>query len=308
MDTKEQISLNFLDEAEEYFDLMESSLLGLADTVIEPQKVDLVLRSAHSIKGGAAMMGFDILSRVAHRLEDFLKILRVRYISSQITTEVETLLLQSVDCLRHISNLHHQGVEVTDSNVSNLTQPIFERLRQHLGDLEAKDEDALMAQDEDVDPALLIFEEGVDTVLDRFETQLKELGIAELAQELAITAQELIGFGNMANLEPFTQLCQSIQQQAATLSLQDIAPLADRALKTWRRSHALVLRGRIEKLPSCLEDNNSVNEVEADSDPLEDSSVELSGLQSAFERAQSETDFDPLEDSSVELSGLQSAF
>ncbi len=334
MDTEQQIRLNFLDEAEEYFDRMESNLLGLANTVLNPQQVDIVLRAAHSIKGGAAMMDFNILSQVAHRLEDFLKILRVRYASSQITTEVETLLLQGVDCLRTLSELNRQGVEITDSYLSDLSQSIFEQLREHLGDLEATDEDALMAQDEDVDPALLLFEEGVDTVLDRFETQLKEIGIGELAQELATTAQELISFGKMANLEPFTQLCESIQQQAATLSNQEIELLTDRALKTWRRSHALVLRGRIEKLPSCLEDNNSVQEVEkevevdpvlskrstfdqdssiaATIDLLEDSSLELSSLQSAFEQAETdpqlEADFDPLEDSSLELSSLQSAF
>ena len=334
MDTEQQIRLNFLDEAEEYFDRMESNLLGLANTVLNPQQVDIVLRAAHSIKGGAAMMDFNILSQVAHRLEDFFKILRVRYASSQITTEVETLLLQGVDCLRTLSELNRQGVEITDSYLSDLSQSIFEQLREHLGDLEATDEDALMAQDEDVDPALLLFEEGVDTVLDRFETQLKEIGIGELAQELATTAQELISFGKMANLEPFTQLCESIQQQAATLSSQEIELLTDRALKTWRRSHALVLRGRIEKLPSCLEDNNSVQEVEkevevdpvlskrstfdqdssitAAIDLLEDSSLELSSLQSAFEQAETdsqlEADFDPLEDSSLELSSLQSAF
>ena len=297
MDTEQQIRLNFLDEAEEYFDRMESSLLGLADTVIEPQKVDLVLRSAHSIKGGAAMMGFDTLSRVAHRLEDFFKILRVRYTYARITTEVETLLLQGVDRLRHISELNRQGVEVTDSDLRERTQPIFEGLREHLGDLESKDEDALMAQDEDVDPALLIFEEGVDTVLDRFENQLQELGIEELAPELASTAQELIAFGNMANLEPFIQLSQSIEQQALTRTQPEIASLAARALKTWRRAHALVLRGRIEKLPSSLEGNNSVNTATIEAETRE-----------VFADDSIETDFDPLEDSSLNLSGLQSAF
>ena len=52
------IRLNFLDEAEEYLDTMESGLLGLADTVIEAQNIDLVLRFAHSIKGGAGDDGF----------------------------------------------------------------------------------------------------------------------------------------------------------------------------------------------------------------------------------------------------------
>lgn len=75
-----------------------------------------------------------------------------------------------------------------------------------------------MSQDEDFDPAVLIFEEGVEGVLDRFEAQLSELDITELTQVLNCTAQELIGFGNMASLEPFIQLCESIQQQVASIS------------------------------------------------------------------------------------------
>lgn len=256
MDKEQKIRLDFLNEAEVYFDNLESNLLGLADTKLNPQQVDIVLRSAHSIKGGAAMMGFATLSQIAHCLEDFLKILRVRYTHSQITTEVENLLLQGVDCLRDVSKLNRQGIEVKDSDFRDRTQPIFEQLRHHLGDLKAEDEDALMAQDEAVDPALLVFEEGVDTVLDRLENQLKELGIEEIAQQLNITAQELIGFGNLAKLESFTQLSQSIQEQVATVSQSQISSLADRALKAWRRSHGLVLLGRIEKLPSRLEDND----------------------------------------------------
>ncbi len=331
MDTEQQIRLNFLDEAEEYFDCMESNLLGLADTELDPQQVDLVLRSAHSVKGGAAMMGFNILSSVAHRLEDFLKILRVRYAASQIATEVETLLLQGVDSLRHISVLNRLDSEINESEVREYTQPIFDQLREYLGDLEAADENALLSQDEDFDPAVLIFEEGVEGVLDRFEAQLSELDITELTQVLNSTAQELIGFGNMASLEPFIQLCESIQQQVACISPPEIETLAEQALKTWRRSHALVLRGSIEKLPSNikgseLDSSDPINPsvelenqellgdsfIEAEFDPLEADSLELSGLQSAFEletpSAEEEADFDPLDVDSLELSGLQSAF
>ncbi|MGL5836085.1 MAG: hybrid sensor histidine kinase/response regulator, partial [Waterburya sp.] len=348
MDTEQQIRLNFLDEAEEYFDRMESNLLGLADTVIDPQQIDIVLRAAHSIKGGGAMMGFNVLSRVAHRLEDFFKILRVRYTSKQITTEVETLLLQGVDCLRQIAVLNRQELEfaqaeVSDNSINTLddrTQPIFEQLRQHLGELEAADENALLSQDEDIDPALIIFDEGVDTILDRFANQIPTLSISELAQELTATAQELIGFGRMANLEPFIQLCESIQTQLAEVSTVEINNLADRALKTWRRSHALVLLGSIDKLPFCLEGSNNlaVNTLElsglqaafdldsetvvdlqqekSEFDPLDFNTLELSGLQAAFDLdsetvanlQQEESNFDPLEVNTLELSGLQAAF
>lgn len=311
MDTEQQIRLNFLDEAEEYFDRMESSLIGLADTIVNAQKVDLVLRSAHSIKGGAAMMGFATLSQVAHRLEDFLKVLRVRYAGSSVEAEVETLLLQSVDLLRDLASQNRQGQDVTEGEITNRTQPLFDTLKQHLGELEEADENALLAEDEDLDPAVLIFEEGVDGVLDRFESQLGKLGIAQLAEELTATTQELIGFGMMADLDSFTQLCESIQQQAANLASAELPTLAEQALKTWRRSHALVIRGSTDKLPSSLEvdlaSHNITTAIEPSGellteesafDPLE-TSLELEGLQSAFELDVEE---------SLELESLQSAF
>ena len=320
MDTEQQIRLNFLDEAEEYFNSMESNLLDLSSKEIDARQVDLVLRSAHSIKGGAAMMNFNTLSKVAHRLEDFLKILRVRYASAQIATEVETLLLQSIDLLRDVSEINRQGVEVSEEAISDRSLPIFEHLKEYLGELEEADEDALMSQDEDTDPALLLFEEGVDKVLDRFENRLQQLSETELAEELASTADELMGFGNMANLEPFIQLCESVQQQ--TTNSTDIEPLAEEALKVWRRSHALVLRGKIDKLPSNLQGTNTVETVSQESktdslqsafgeesltefDPLAEE-IELSGLQSAFGE-ESEAEFDPLAED-IELGGLQSAF
>ena len=357
MDTEQQIRLNFLDEAEEYFNLMESNLLGLADTAINAQKVDLVLRAAHSIKGGAAMMSFNTLSQVAHRLEDFFKILRVRYAGETVSVEVETLLLQSVDYLRNLASLNRQELSTADPLANNQQpeilsdriQAIFEQLRSHLGDLEVGDENALLSQNEDFDPAVLIFEEGVDDVLERFESQLSALSLSELAQELSATAQELIGFGNMANLDPFVQLCESIQQQAVSISPPEIISLAEQALKTWRRSYALVLRGSIEKLPSYLEVatqnfDNTINlenseffqefledaALKGDFEALALDTLELNGLQSAFELEAEETpdlseiseiesagelniladqeDFELLNIDSLNLTGLQSAF
>jgi two-component system, chemotaxis family, sensor histidine kinase and response regulator PixL len=252
MDVEHQIHLNFLDEAEKYFDSIESNLLGLARKPIDSQQIDLMLRAAHSVKGAAGMMGFAPLGKVAHRLEDFFKILRVRYSLSSIDMEIETLLLESVDCLRQISNLNRQDIDIQADWISNLCDPIFDRLQEYLGDLQDADEDALMAQDEDVNPALLMFEEGVEAVLDRFEIQLSEFKDSELAEELGMVAKELIAFGQMAELSTFIELCQSIRQQIQTIPLAQITLLAEHSLKIWRRSHALVQRGQIDRLPSCL--------------------------------------------------------
>ncbi|MEL6931054.1 MAG: Hpt domain-containing protein, partial [Cyanobacteria bacterium J06600_6] len=282
MDTEQQIRLNFLDEAEDYFDLMESNLLGLTDNLLEAPTIDRILRSAHFVKGGAAMMGFNLLSQFSHRIEDFLKILRVRHIGEQTEAEIETLMLQSVDLMRYIAELRRHGQEVIELAINERSQPIVDSLQKRLGNLESADETALLGQDEDFDPAILIFEEGVEGVLDNFEEQLSQLDITELAQHLSATTEELIGFGHMANLEPFIQLCQSIQEEVTCIAPGAIASLAEKSLKVWRRSHALVLRGSIEKLPSYIEGFSDNNRGVASESPKLDDALSLGSLQSAF--------------------------
>jgi two-component system, chemotaxis family, sensor histidine kinase and response regulator PixL len=305
MDKQQQVRINFLDEAEDCFDRIESVLLGLSTTTADPQQLDLALRAAHSVKGGAGMMGFTPLSRIAHRLEDFFKILRVRYHSTQIDTEVETLLLRGVDSLRQTSNLLRQGTTIEETWFVDKIDPIFDRLRQHLGDLQDEDENILFAQNEDADPLLLMFEEGVETILDEFEQQLSKLSLTTLAEALTMASEKLLVFGRMSHLEPFIQLCESIQQQAAIASGEQLESLTQQALTLWRRSHALVVRGSLEKLPSQLEgfdasiDGTSSNEVL----DLDWDSDELSSLNDAIalELSQNE-EFDNFE---LNLSNIQ---
>jgi chemosensory pili system protein ChpA (sensor histidine kinase/response regulator) len=76
-DKEHEIRLQFLEEAQDYLNSIESALLGLSIRGVDSQRIDAALRAAHSIKGGAAMMGFQALSHLAHRLEDFFKILKV---------------------------------------------------------------------------------------------------------------------------------------------------------------------------------------------------------------------------------------
>jgi two-component system, chemotaxis family, sensor histidine kinase and response regulator PixL len=262
MDNDKQIPLKFLDEAEDCCDRIESTVLGLANTIADPQALDEALRAAHSVKGGAAMMGFTPLSNVAHQLEDFFKILRVRYHSKSIDTEVETLLLQGVDCLRQVGDLHRQGQLIDENWLSTQSQPIFDRLRQHLGNLRPEDEDALLSQEGDVNPAILLFESGVKEALNHLERQLDRLSPAQLLQALAATADELSEFGQMAKLDRFIELCSSVKSQSQSIDLTHATPLAQQALKIWRKSHSVVLLGRFDRIPTQLpEISNSLPSV-----------------------------------------------
>jgi len=76
-DRELEIRRQFLDEAQEYLDTLDATILGVSNHPIDSSKANAALRAAHSIKGGAGMMGFQVLSELAHRLEDSWKVLRL---------------------------------------------------------------------------------------------------------------------------------------------------------------------------------------------------------------------------------------
>jgi two-component system, chemotaxis family, sensor histidine kinase and response regulator PixL len=285
MDNDNRIPLKFLDESEDCCDRIEATVLGLANTIPNPQAIDEALRAAHSVKGGAGMMGFIALSHVAHQLEDFFKILRVRYHSKSISTEVETLLLAGVDCLRQVGDLHRRSQVVDEAWLTTHAQPTFDQLRQHLGDLRPEDEDTLLSQEGDVDPGILLFESGVKEALDLLDRQFEQLSPIQLLQELQTTAEELSDFGRMANLDRFVDLCQSVTSQSQSSSADRAIELTRSAIKIWRKAHSLVLLGRFDKIPDRLPEL-SINvpvQLELDSpiEPLDEQfNPALSGLES----------------------------
>ena len=260
MDTEQQARIDFLDEANEYFDNLESLLIELDTQGAQVSILDSAMRAAHSLKGGAAMMRFNTLSKIAHRLEDFLKILRVRQDDTLVNREVTNLLLQGVDCLRAARDLHQQNASIGEDWLTINAEPIFEALAARLGSLSDEDEDRLLAEEEQVDVSSLIFQSGVEDCLESFRPQIDLLTPTELKAELAIQAEQLAEFGTMSQIEPFVQLSQSVGQQLAVVSLEQVKDLALQAVKLWERSHALVLVGRMDKLPTQISVNAEDNQ------------------------------------------------
>lgn len=254
MDKEQQIRINFLDEAEDCFDAIESVLIGLSSGVLETEELDKALRAAHSVKGGAGMMGFMPLSEVAHSLEDYFKILRVRYQSTKIDTEVETLLLQGLDNLRFVSQLHRQGTEIDDSWLNTNVHDVFARLNEILGELQEEDEKQLLNSDNnDVDSTLEMLQDGMEVILDEFEEKWHDLSSTELTNELVMTSEKLLTLARMSDLDPLIQLCESIENQATMINEASLSSFAQKALNLWQRSHGLIVRGSLEKLPDKLE-------------------------------------------------------
>ena len=87
----------FLVEASEHLQTLNDGLLSLEENSEDLSVVDEIFRSAHTIKGSAAMLGFQVISKLAHKMEDLLGKIRSRDI--ELTESITDLLLQTVDTL-----------------------------------------------------------------------------------------------------------------------------------------------------------------------------------------------------------------
>ena len=123
----------FIEEAKDHLNTMEQGLLNLQNTLKDPEMVNEIFRAAHSIKGGAAMLGLTNIQRVSHRLEDCFKDFQ-ECPQLQVDQKLESLFLRVFDTLQELVE-QLEGFGLPEDVVNNLmsdVEPVFEALHQHL--------------------------------------------------------------------------------------------------------------------------------------------------------------------------------
>jgi chemotaxis protein histidine kinase CheA/CheY-like chemotaxis protein len=95
---QERIMGYFIEEARDHLNTIEQGLLSLQNTIEDPELVNELFRAAHSVKGGAAMLGLTSIQHIAHRLEDNFKILQEGNI--KVDQELESVFLRVFDTLQ----------------------------------------------------------------------------------------------------------------------------------------------------------------------------------------------------------------
>ncbi len=73
-----ELTDGFVDDSMEHLNNIEQSLLDIeaAGKDADEDMINAVFRAAHSIKGGAGMLGFDTIKELAHKLENVLHMIR----------------------------------------------------------------------------------------------------------------------------------------------------------------------------------------------------------------------------------------
>ncbi|MEG3897880.1 response regulator [Microcoleus sp. SVA1_B6] len=126
----------FIEEAKDHLNTIEQGLLNLQSTIEDPELVNEVFRAAHSVKGGAAMLGLTSIQQTAHRLEDSFKVLKE--CSVKVDQQLESLFLRIFDTLQglleQLSGPFGLTEELGEQMVREL-EPVFEELNGHLGGL-----------------------------------------------------------------------------------------------------------------------------------------------------------------------------
>ncbi|MDZ7959022.1 MAG: Hpt domain-containing protein, partial [Aulosira sp. DedQUE10] len=123
----------FIEEARDHLNTIEQGLLNLQSTLNDPEMINEVFRAAHSIKGGAAMLGLSSIQHTSHRLEDCFKVLKENPII--VDQKLESLFLGVADTLKALlENLSGPfGLsEETANTLMSETEPVFQWLNQHL--------------------------------------------------------------------------------------------------------------------------------------------------------------------------------
>ena len=215
----------FIEEATDHLNTIEQGLLNLQSTLNDPDLINEVFRAAHSIKGGAAMLGLSSIQRTSHRLEDCFKVLKDNPV--KIDQKLESLFLGVSDTLKalleHLSGPFGLTVETAETLMSE-ADPVFGWLNEHLDKLVKKSPgESGVAESTNSKPAQAKVEQ-VAASGDKNNTQLQAEVLNKLRQILQLFKQPatpenrkslqectdyLAELGDNRNLSCWSNLCRA---------------------------------------------------------------------------------------------------
>ena len=238
MDTANQQRIlgYFIEEAKEHLQTLEQGILQLATSVRDAETVNEMFRAAHSVKGGAAMLGYTSIQKTAHRLEDSFKILKDNPVD--VDQKLETLFLNGYDHLQDLIERLESSADFSDSDaVEILAQAesnfaVLDKYLQQLlsgGGAEAE----------------ISVSQKVTAILKQMLQQFKQPDSPESRQKLHLACNKL---GEIAPNEANWQTLVATTQKAITNKKYPYNTIAQVVIKEVKQAGDFLDSGQISKL------------------------------------------------------------
>jgi chemotaxis protein histidine kinase CheA len=260
-----QIMGYFIEEALEHLTTIEHGLLNLESMVTDSEMVNEVFRAAHSIKGGAAMLGISSVQHISHRLEDYFKVLKDNN-GLNVDQQLQTLFLQSFDKLKdlleHLSSPFGLVKEDADEIMSDV-EPLFAQLKDHLGNLvdgkvavaattaapvKQVIEPITVGRTSGEERAMtLVFQEDIPAKLRDMLQVFKEPDRPTSRQNLQLICDRLYQAGDQFDLKPWCDMLEVVKSAVGNPnnSFRVLAPVVIREVK---QAQELVLAHRADEI------------------------------------------------------------
>ncbi|MBN3885644.1 MAG: response regulator [Nostoc sp.] len=237
---REQGYIYFLAEAPELVQIIEQELFSLSEGY-STAKVHNLMRATHTLKGGAANVGLEVIKMIAHFLEDVFKALYNPTVV--VDAELQTLLLQAYECLSIALNTELIGSTVNDEELLHRATSVFAQLQEKLGDAFGAESHIPTSEELGFDIVQSVFEVGVEQRLNSIADAVNNPpNIEEFIEFLHSQAEVFIGLAESLNLPGLGEISQTILSalQANPTQVQQIAEIA---LADLQEAQKLVLEG-----------------------------------------------------------------
>ncbi len=241
---REQGYIYFLTEAPELLQTIEEELFGLVDSRTT-NRVHNLMRATHTLKGGAANVELESITKIAHSLEDVFKALYNPEV--EIDSKLHSLLSQAFECLQLCLTSEITGTKIDDDELMQRAASVFADLQEKLGDAFGAEAHIPTSEELGFDIVLSIFETGVTQRIDSIDELVKNPPeTTEVAAFLRTQAEVFTGLSESLNLPGFGEITQAIiaALNADPSQALEIAKVANRDLQQAREA---VLAGDRER-------------------------------------------------------------
>lgn len=116
----------FIQESREHFETLEQDLLALETVQEDPELINRIFRSVHSIKGTSGFVGLTNITKLSHVMEHVMSLMRENTLKS--SKPIVDALLAGFDKLRvmvaDVANCHHISIDIETERLKKIVDQV----------------------------------------------------------------------------------------------------------------------------------------------------------------------------------------